>query len=239
MVDEQELSKIQMALQSWMFNIAEKKGVRTQLQNEISSEEEILKNNREEQQKLQQANIFLMTAVEERRESAVKSIEAISTAALQSVYGDGYSLTFDTFEEKRQAGDNNFKMEIQIHSPYGKDEILSTSIDDECGMGVVEMSSYALRIATLEWLGYEGPILMDETHRNIGVDEKVTSVLQFIRTHTDEFKRQMIFVTHMHEQFNEISDRIFTVTKNSHGTSCVSVKDNIPITHIGEEEENI
>ena len=122
------------------------KGIKEQIENQIETEQKDLDDLVENQKLNSLASLFLLSETFERRQAQLLAIENIATSALRQVYGDEYSLKFDTFEEKRKDGGNNFKIEIKIISPH-EGEDMETGLLGERGGGLIETVSFALRIA--------------------------------------------------------------------------------------------
>ncbi len=189
------------------------KGVKEQLEKQIKEEEDALVNLQDEQKLNSQASLFMLSEIVDRRQSQLNVIQAIATSALQQIYGDKYSLKFDTFEEQRKDGVNNFRIEIKIVSPHNGEE-METGLLNERGGGLIEVVSFALRIAALKWLKYNGPILLDEAWKSMSNDYKIDQVVQFLREVTDSTGRQVILVTHMFDKFGPEADNIVHITKD-------------------------
>ena len=202
----------QKTFNKWKNQILQKKGAYDQIKKNLKLEEDKLIEFKEEQQKSHQAYLFLMSEIIDRRTVAISSIEEMSTHALCQVFGDGYKLKFDTFEEKRKEGNNTFKMEMKISSPFEGEE-LTTGLLGERGGGVVETVSFALRIAVVDWLGYEGPILMDEAYKSLSDDDKIRSIAEFLSDIAEQTGRQFIFATHKADVFGKVADRIIMIKK--------------------------
>ena len=189
------------------------KGVKEQLEKQIKDEEDSLVNLQDEQKLNSQASLFMLSEIVERRQNQLDVIQSIATSALQQIYGDEYSLKFDTFEEQRKDGVNNFRIEIKIVSPHNG-ENMETGLLNERGGGLIEVVSFALRIAALKWLKYNGPILLDEAWKSMSNDYKIDQVVQFLKEVTDSTGRQVILVTHMFYKFGPEADNIVCITKN-------------------------
>jgi DNA repair exonuclease SbcCD ATPase subunit len=189
------------------------KGVKEQLEKQIKDEEDSLVNLQDEQKLNSQASLFMLSEIVERRQNQLDVIQSIATSALQQIYGDEYSLKFDTFEEQRKDGVNNFRIEIKIVSPHNG-ENMETGLLNERGGGLIEVVSFALRIAALKWLKYNGPILLDEAWKSMSNDYKIDQVVQFLKEVTDSTGRQVILVTHMFDKFGPEADNIVCITKN-------------------------
>ena len=192
--------------------LLQSKGARDQLQKTFNSEILNYEKFKEDQKISYQASLFLMSEIVSRRKKATEAIEKMSTYALRLIYGKGYKLKFNTFEEKRKEGSNTFKMEIQIVRPFEGGEIY-TGIKGERGGGVAEIVSFALRIAALSWMNYSGPLLLDEAYTSMSNDDKIHSVASFLRDVTDHTGRQIIFVTHEVDAFSRVADRVIEIKK--------------------------
>lgn len=206
-------------------------GIKEQLEKQISDEKSDLLSIQEEQKLNSQANLFLLSEIVDRRQSQLNAIQNIATAALQQIYGEDYYLKFETFDEQRKDGQNNFRIEIKIVSPHNGIE-METGLLNERGGGLIEVVSFALRIAALKWLKYNGPILLDEAWKSMSNDYKIDRVVQFLREVTDNTERQVILVTHMFDRFGPEADNIVKVTKDN-GIANVS---NINYESEGKEE---
>lgn len=199
----------------------EKRGVRNQLLKSKKEEAIVLVDSQTIKQKSEKANLFLLSEITNRRKQAIGAIENIGSSALKMIYGDGYGINFYDFEDVRKAGANNFKMEIQMSSPYGKNgKSLVTKLFGSRGGGGIEVSSTSLRIGALDWHQYDGPVLFDETFKSMSKDIKIHMVAKWMRTIHELTGRQIIFATHMGDIFGKISNKIFYVI-NEFGRSTV------------------
>lgn len=190
------------------------KGVKEQIEKQIEQEKTELDKYKEEQKLNQMAALFMFSEIFERRQAHLSAIENIATSALRQIYGDEYSLKFETFEENRKDGANTFKIEIKIISPHeGQD--METGLLGERGGGLIEVVSFALRIAALKWLGYNGPILLDEAWKSMSTDYKINEVANFLEEVSLSTDRQVILVTHMFDKFGPVSKNVVQVTKNN------------------------
>ncbi len=156
------------------------------------------------------AYLFLLGFIAQRRDAAIQSIQDTGTYALRAIYNDDRRLLFMTNGEKKSAA--AFKMEIGIESTLNGNPVV-TGLKDERGGGVCETSSFALRIAALEWLGYKGPLILDEAYKSMSSDEKLDLVAQFMRKYVDTSKRQVLFATHNLAVFGDYADHIIHVSQ--------------------------
>jgi hypothetical protein len=210
------------SLKSWEGSLAVQKGARDQIARARDKEVAALATAETEQREAHQGQLFLLSEVAERRQAAIKAIESMGSSALRQVYGPGYRLLFETFDDSRKtAGTNSFRMAVKIGSPHENGELI-TGLDGERGGGVQEIVAFALRIASLNWLGYDGPLLMDEAYVAAGNDYKIEAVGRFLREVTNQTGRQIIFVTHDVDVFKPIADRVFVVRRDD-GIAVVEV----------------
>lgn len=189
-------------------------------------EEEQYKQAEYEKQRMltEKAGLFLMNELTERRKSAIETIEKIATSALQMIVGPDHRFFFETFEEKRMQGQKNFKMAMRMGSPFlnddGTPDELVTGLMGELGGGLQEIMAFAFLFAVLEWIGYTGPIILDEAFHFMSNDGKLDLVGIFVREYSDKTGRQIIFITHKGE-FEQIADKVFRVNLVK-GNSIVS-----------------
>lgn len=199
----------------------EQRGVRNQLLKSKTEETETLVEAQEYKKRCDKANLFLLSEITTRRQSAVSAIENIGSSALKMVYGDGYAIQFYDFEDARKAGSNTFKMEIQMVSPFGKHgKPLVTKLFGSRGGGGIEVSAFSLRLGALDWHNYQGPMLLDEAFKSMSKDKKIHQVAKWLHAIQDATGRQIIFATHMGDVFGKRADRILFV-HNDMGQSAV------------------
>lgn len=219
---EDRIKILKKSLSTWRTELTETRGAKTQLIEVRDTEVKLLGTVRDEQQLSSQAHMFLLSEITERREQAIQAIENMASAALRQTYGPGYALRFETFEDKRKEGDANFKMEIRISSPH-EGKSLETGLLGERGGGVIEVVAFALRMAALNWLGYDGPLIIDEAWKSMSNDHKIEEIAKFLRDVTDNTGRQVIFATHKSDVFGNVADRIIRVEKTKDGLATVEI----------------
>jgi DNA repair exonuclease SbcCD ATPase subunit len=208
----EKLESFSAEIDEYKEKLIKLKGIKEQIETQISNEESELNTLVEDQKLNSQASLFLLSEIFERRQAQLTAIENIATSALRQVYGDEYSLKFDTFEEKRKDGGNNFKIEIKIISPH-EGEDMETGLLGERGGGLIETVSFALRIAALKWLNYNGPILLDEAWKSMSTDGKIDEVASFLKDVSIQSGRQVILITHMLDKFGKTADNIIKINK--------------------------
>jgi hypothetical protein len=208
-----QLADVRKSLTSWQRDLTQQEGARSALLRVRNKEQTAYDATRNEAALSAKAHLFLLAEITERRQKAVEAIEDMGSSALKLVYGEGYRLKFQSYDEKKtSAGASGFRMEILIGSPYEGGELL-TQLLGERGGGVLEVVAFALRIAALNWVGYKGPLLLDEAYKSISSDGKVDAVANFLRHVCDQMGRQLIFATHKLDVFGPLSDHIVHVTK--------------------------
>lgn len=197
---------------SLQIDLAQKKGIRARIEKqldelklEINSQQEEIKNKKE-------AQTLLLAFISQRREAAIQSIENTGTYALRAICGDDYRVHFLRNEEKKSNA--AFKMEIGIESNFNESKII-TGLKDERGGGVTESTAWGLRLASLDWLGYDGPALFDEAFKSVSNDEKIENVAKLLRGYVRSSKRQMIYSTHKGDVFEEYADNVIRVVKKN------------------------
>jgi len=194
----------------------EQRGVRNQLLKSKKEETDLLIEAQKTKQQSEKAHLFLLAEITNRRKQAVSAIENIGSAALKMMYGDGYSIQFYDFEDVRKAGSNSFKMEVQMLSPYGKkNKPLVTKLFGSRGGGGIEVSATSLQFGALDWLQYEGPMLLDETFKSMSKDAKIYQVAKWLHAIQDVTGRQVIFATHMGDIFGKNASKILYVQNDN------------------------
>ena len=205
-------------------NLSRREGEKAQLQQSLQSEIDRQLQLETDKNLSEKAGIFLMNVLNEKRKTGIETIEKIVTASLEMVIGPGHRLFFETNEEKRQAGKKNFKMSLKVASPYEDDgEELITGLSGSLGGGLQELVAFALLFAALEWLGYTGPIILDEAFHFMSNDGKLDLVASFLQKFSQQTGRQVIFATHKGE-LEQIGDKIFRVNKVKGKSVVITLK---------------
>lgn len=212
------LSQLDAKIDKLLLDVAEKKGVLSRIEFQCDEVEKKISESVDESSGKKEAYYLTLAFISSRRDDAIESIEKTGTYTLRSIYSDDYKLHFMKNDDKKNAA--AFKMEIGIESNFN-DKTIITGLNGERGGGVVEAAAAGLRVAALEWLGYKGPLMLDETFKSISADEKIDRVAQWMRHYIDTSGRQVIFATHKADVFSEYSDHIVYVNK-SNGISNVN-----------------
>ena len=147
----------------------------------------------------EEAQVLIQQVAQETQNSVSVHIEEIVQAALSSVFGEKYQFRLQ-FESKRGKTEANIFLEekgIQI-DPL-----------DSTGGGVVDIVSFALRIAVWILSKKAKTILLDEPFKFLSAEYKPL-MGEFLRAISDKLGLQIICVTH--DSFLiEIADKYFLV----------------------------
>lgn len=238
---ENKIKDITRQVRAWGQTLAERKGARDQIEKNLTQEKDSLAEMSSEQQSYKQAYTFLMSELSERRAMAIKNIEATTTSGLKMVYDDGYSLVFDTFDEKRsEDGAASYKMEMRVNGIIDGQE-RSFILQGGKGGGLHDNIALILRDSALMWKNYQGFMMMDETWKFLSRDDKIENAALLLRQISDLNDRQYIFATHMLDEFAPVADNIVRFIKEDGVVSCeyLSPHDIVEIEEeYGQQEED-
>jgi hypothetical protein len=201
-------------------NIMSQKGARDSITSMIEKEKQNMLTISEQLNLHSKALIFLQEQTIERRKKAKKDIEDIGTTALQYIYDNSYELILNFVEDKKKE-DLGLRMEFIIKNTLGNNQFIETGLIGERGGGIVEVVAFSLRIAALNLLGYEGPLIIDEAYKSISHDYKLDNVAVFLKQVTQHLNRQIIFATHKQDVFGEVADKMFEIQKNNDNIAVV------------------
>lgn len=131
-------------------------------------------------------------------------IEELVTEALQSVYGDTYSFEIESKIQRNQP-------EVYFHVIIDGEKF--SIKNDELGGGVVDVVSFALRVAlwAINNPRTDNVLILDEPLKNLD-SERLISIGNMIKEISQSLGLQFIIVTH-ETQLAEISDASWVVTK--------------------------
>ena len=211
--------KLSDRINTLSISVAQKKGIRERIEQQCADLKTKIDEDMESAKNKKEGQLLLLAFISQRREAAIKSIEDTGTYALRAVCGEDYKLHFLRNEEKKNSA--AFKMEIGVESCFGTSKLI-TGLKDERGGGVVETASFGLRIAALEWLGYDGPLILDEAYKSVSADEKIINVAVLLQKYVKSSGRQIIFATHKGDVFSEYADHVVVVAKEN-GVSYTTV----------------
>lgn len=205
------LQNLNARLNNLSVRLATVKGVKSRIDQQSSELKKSIDNATEDVRIKKDAHLLLLAFIAHRRDAAIKSIEKTGTYALRAVYEDDRKLVFLKNEEKKNTA--AFKMEVGIESSLNGERMI-TGLKDERGGGVAETASFALRFAALEWLGYKGPLLLDEAFKSMSSDRKIDDLAQFLGKYVKSSGRQVIFATHKADIFEKYADHCIYVTQS-------------------------
>jgi len=220
-----DINLLKTEFDKYRLYVIQRKGALDSLLELRKKDQEKLVSLQEKQILQHKALLFLQSETIERRKNAQNIIESLGTFALQAIYDDSYYLELESGDEnsgKKNSDVRNLKMEFCVKNQCGdNDTPIRTGLMGERGGGVVEVVSFALRIAALSLLGYDGPLIVDEAYKSMSNDQKLKNVASFLRQIADDIGRQIIFATHKDDIFGRVSDKIVRVVKNKSGIAEV------------------
>lgn len=172
---------------------------------ELAERNTALARARQRMEDLSKAREVIMLVGKNTQQALQVRISTIVSLALATVFDNPYEFKV-RFEERRNT------VECDLLLVRGEDEF---SPLDSVGGGVVDVVSFALRIADWKLRGGRPVIILDEQFRNVwpGGQPKVSALLQRLSA---EFDLQIILVSHQ-ERVNECADKTFYV-ENGHVT---------------------
>ena len=152
------------------------------------------------------ALIFLRDVSEVARQGIIEKMETFVTKALEKIFG---------------AGLLKFKIDLKVksnvpHAEFQLEDSLTRqtySVLESFGGGVGDVVSIVLRLAMLEMQDpvNSGPVVLDECGKFISSDHQ-EKFGEFLREWSEQFKRQIILVTHKQEVLKH-AHRVFKVVK--------------------------
>ena len=166
---------------------------------ELAERQTVLARARQRIEDLSKAREVIMLVGKNTQQALQVRISTIVSLALATVFDDPYEFKV-RFEERRNT------VECDLLLVRGEDEF---SPLDSVGGGVVDVVSFALRIADWKLRGGRPVIILDEQFRNVwpAGQPKVSALLQRLSA---ELELQIILVSHQ-ERVNECADKTFYV----------------------------
>lgn len=166
---------------------------------ELAERQTVLARARQRIEDLSKAREVIMLVGKNTQQALQVRISTIVSLALATVFEDPYEFKV-RFEERRNT------VECDLLLVRGEDEF---SPLDSVGGGVVDVVSFALRIADWKLRGGRPVIILDEQFRNVwpAGQPKVSALLQRLSA---ELELQIILVSHQ-ERVNECADKTFYV----------------------------
>lgn len=188
------------------------KGMKRQIESDISSKKALLKESNERLQVLEKAQVFLQLIAQDTQNKLKFRIEDIVNMALETCFPDEYDFKLD-FNVAR--GKTECQLVFLSRKTGREIDPMTAS-----GGGVVDVACFALRTAcyVLE-KGIDNVIVLDEPMKFVSEDLQ-ERVCEVIRNLSEKLGIQFIIVTHIKE-FVNIADKLFKVRKGDDGRSVV------------------
>jgi predicted ATPase len=180
----------------------QKIGVRQTHLNNLDTETKIFDENTYNKQ-LNTASIDLLNLASfQRRKNTVLHLETLIDAFAKAVYGEDYTFSFKVY-------DNSFtKLEPVMRKPVSVDDYMEVDLKDGSGGGLLEICSFAARLACNEIEGYQGPLFLDETFKSLSADKKIQDLIAVLQEYVKQTGKQFIFITHKADVYGAIADKI-------------------------------
>jgi len=181
-------------------------GARDLLQRQLETKETELTRAQEDIAVWEKVQMLFAKVSEYAREQLKARIEETVTAALVTVFGEGYAFRINL----RTIGGQP-TAEWQVISQYGDFEV-AASPEDSRGGGIVDIVSIALRLAMLELIRPKlgGPIIFDEAAKMVS-REYLPNLAYFFKQYAAKTGKQIVLITHA-EQLAEAADMSYMVT---------------------------
>ncbi|PTM58910.1 ATPase [Desmospora activa] len=149
--------------------------------------------------------VLLQESAEHARLQAKAQLEGLVTNALQYVFGPLFRFEIDLSDHGGKPVAEFFVVTDWEGTP------VKTKPQEARGGGIVDITSLALRVAMIETFRprRSGPLILDEPGKHISA-EYVVPMLEFLKSTTEMFGRQVILVTH-NNHLTEGADQAFEV----------------------------
>lgn len=204
-MDNSLLLKINELEQSILIS----KGRRDTLVEVLKGKEEELASINKTVDALEESIQFLTKTAKKARDNTIKNIESLSTMSVQSVYVEPIEINLQYRDKSKADSSDKLNLQLVRRTP---DAVIVTGLMDEVGGGMIETVSFALRIASIKWLNYKGPIILDEAYKSVSNDEKLDNIALLLKELKSTVGNQIIFATHKQDVFGEIASKEFVVT---------------------------
>lgn len=204
-----------MEIEKIKNTIQQCKGIDIQIQKSLN-EYKNKKSDLEKKLKLtEEAQVFLQTVAQSTQEKLKFQVEDIVNLALETCFPNEY-----TFKINFKMSRGKTEAELKFYSQRTE---LPIDPMNASGGGVVDLTSFALRIAS--WVlerETDNVIILDEPFRFVSRD-LVDRAGKILKVLSEKMNLQIILVTHIPELV-EVADRIFEVKKNSDGFSKIIIR---------------
>lgn len=208
-----DLSEIKKSSLSIEKDLMKKEIKRDELIKQIESKNEEMLEIQSTKDKTNRAGLFLKSKAHDTRKKSCESIDEMITKAIKMIYGEDYSFNL---KYKDTSGEINSKSSFNIIPSITSNQegqMITTTIKDSRGGGLIEVMSVLLRLAFLNLSGYNGLVILDETWAAVSADNKMSALIDFFEGYIKSSKAQIILITHRAEMFGKIADNILHVKK--------------------------
>lgn len=201
-----KFSRIQKSIDQSIFE-------RDALVKKIEQNELLLETYKNQRSNANMAEIYLKSRAADILKNTMGVISEMVTDLLQQMYGSDYVFSFVYNEKAQEKGEKvGFNITPVISSNLNG-ELITTSIKNARGGGLIEVVSVLLRFAILKYFNYNGLIILDETWVSVSADEKMVNLIDFLGQYIDECDIQLLFITHRAEMFGKNAENIIQVKK--------------------------
>ena len=208
-----DLSEIKKSSLSIEKDLMKKEFKRDELIKQLESKNEEMLEIQSTKEKTNKAGLFLKSKAHDTRKKSCESIDEMITKAIKMIYGADYSFNL---KYKDTSGEINSKSSFNIIPSITSNQegqMITTTIKDSRGGGLIEVMSVLLRLAFLNLSGYNGLVILDETWAAVSADNKMSALIDFFEGYIKSSKAQIILITHRAEMFGKIADNILHVKK--------------------------
>jgi DNA repair ATPase RecN len=162
--------------------------------------EKMLLLQQEESRYAEDGRVVIQKIAKELQERLRFQISSVVESALNSVFDDKYEFKVDFVERRGK---------IEADLLFLKDGEAVTPFDDEAG-GVLDVTSFALKMTFLFFIGNRKVIIVDEPFRNLSVDfqSRCSAMLKLI---SEKLGFQILMVSHLPEIINS-ADFVYTIS---------------------------
>jgi len=200
---------MERSLRDYVDFISRKKGEKGLLTKQKNDIKDILKSLKQDSLDLEEAQVILQIVAKETQEQLKYHITDIVQLAIDACFPDEYIFDIN-FEIKRGKTEASIVFKKNGHN-----------VDpmDDSGGGVVDLASFALRIAAWSLGKTDSVIILDEPFRFLSKDLQPQAA-EIMKQLSEKLKLQFIMVTH-NKEIVDCSDRVFEIAKDGEGISYV------------------
>jgi hypothetical protein len=156
---------------------------------------------------------FLALTAKNARNKTIESIETVASNVIQHVWEKPIKIKAKYNDKKKV--DSNDKMTLVAITETKSGEIIETPLTTNNNSGgLCETASLALMLASIQWMGYNGIVVFDESAGKLSNDHKIEGVADVFMDMQNMIGNQMIFSTHKEDVFGPIASKRFHFTKD-------------------------